>query len=191
MTAWLDFFANTFCSRFWPRCFTDELPFGMILEESEGDYLKDLLEHAMITAASAHIGQLDKGGQPYILHPIRVMLQCGSTEERAAALLHDVLEDTPLTAAELAAEGFPREVLEAVVCLTRVRDEDYAVYIERVCGNRLAAAVKLADLTDNMDLNRLPGLTQRDFQRLERYIRAKRRVEQALEEWDERGDKHG
>ena len=111
-----------------------------------------------------------------------------------AALLHDVLEDTPLTAAELAAEGFPREVLEAVVCLTRVRDEDYAVYIERVCGNRLAAAVKLADLTDltdNMDLNRLPGLTQRDFQRLERYIRAKRRVEQALEEWDERGDKHG
>ncbi len=189
MTAWLDFFANTFCSRFWLRCFTDELPFGMILEESEGDYLKDLLEHAMITAASAHMGQLDKGGQPYILHPIRVMLQCGSTEERAAALLHDVLEDTPLTAAELAAEGFPREVLEAVVCLTRVRD--YAVYIERVCGNRLAAAVKLADLTDNMDLNRLPGLTQRDFQRLERYIRAKRRVEQALEEWDERGDKHG
>ena len=183
MTAWLDFFANTFCSRFWPRCFTDELPFGMILEESEGDYLKDLLEHAMITAAGAHMGQLDKGGQPYILHPIRVMLQCGSTEERAAALLHD--------AAELAAEGFPREVLEAVVCLTRVRDEDYAVYIERVCGNRLAAAVKLADLTDNMDLNRLPGLTQRDFQRLERYIRAKRRVEQALEEWDERGDKHG
>ncbi|MCI8867418.1 MAG: GTP pyrophosphokinase [Anaerotignum sp.] len=163
----------------------------MILEESEGDYLKDLLEHAMITAASAHMGQLDKGGQPYILHPIRVMLQCGSMEERAAALLHDVLEDTPLTAAELAAEGFPREVLEAVVCLTRVRDEDYAVYIERVCGNRLAAAVKLADLTDNMDLNRLPGLTQRDFQRLERYIRAKRRVEQALEEWDERGDKHG
>lgn len=191
MTAWLDFFANTFCSRFWLRCFTDELPFGMILEESEGDYLKDLLEHAMITAVSAHMGQLDKGGQPYILHPIRVMLQCGSMEERAAALLHDVLEDTPLTAAELAAEGFPREVLEAVVCLTRVRDEDYAVYIERVCGNRLAAAVKLADLTDNMDLNRLPGLTQRDFQRLERYIRAKRRVEQALEEWDERGDKHG
>ena len=91
MTAWLDFFANTFCSRFWLRCFTDELPFGMILEESEGDYLKDLLEHAMITAASAHMGQLDKGGQPYILHPIRVMLQCGSMEERAAALLHDVL----------------------------------------------------------------------------------------------------
>ena len=56
------------------------------------------------------MGQLDKGGQPYILHPIRVMLQCGSMEERAAALLHDVLEDTPLTAAELAAEGFPREI---------------------------------------------------------------------------------
>lgn len=153
--------------------------------------MKDLLEHAMITAAGAHMGQVDKGGQPYILHPVRVMLQCGSLEEKAVALLHDVLEDTPLTAADLAGAGFPGEIVEAVVCLTKSRGEEYAAYIERVCKNRLAAAVKLADLTDNMDLNRLPGLAQKDFQRLERYIRAKRRIEQALEEWSGKGERHG
>lgn len=153
--------------------------------------MKDLLEHAMITAAGAHMGQTDKGGQPYILHPVRVMLQCGSLEEKAVALLHDVLEDTALTAADLAGIGFPPEIVEAVVCLTKRRDEEYAAYIERVCKNRLASAVKLADLTDNMDLNRLPGLKQRDFQRLERYVRAKRRIEQAFEEWDRKGERHG
>lgn len=150
--------------------------------------MKDMLEKAIIVAAEAHMGQLDKGGQPYILHPIRVMLQCGSTAERTAAMLHDVLEDTPLGIAELAAAGFPAEILEAVACLTRGGDEDYAAYIERVCGNRLAARVKLADLADNMDLNRLPGLTERDFKRLERYIRAKQRIEQTFCEWEGKGE---
>lgn len=152
--------------------------------------MENMLEKAIITAAKAHMGQEDKGGHPYILHPIRVMLGCESMEEKTVAILHDVLEDTLLTAEDLAREGFPPEIVEAVVCLTREEGGDYAIYIEKVCRNRLAAGVKLADLADNMDLNRLPGLTQRDFQRLERYIRAKRRVEQALAEWEKDGGRY-
>lgn len=153
--------------------------------------MKDMLENAIIAAANAHKGQRDKGGQPYILHPIRVMLGCGGLEEKTAAMLHDVLEDTALTASGLTEAGFPPEVVEAVVCLTRGEGEEYDAYIERVCGNRIAARVKLADLTDNMDLNRLPEPTERDFRRLERYVRAKRRVAQALEEWDKKGAAYG
>ena len=134
----------------------------------------------MILAAKGHMGQLDKGGHPYILHPTRVMLQCRTTEEKTVAMLHDLLEDTTYTAEDLKQEGFTEEVIAAVVCLTKTEGEDYTVYVERICQNPLAARVKLADLTDNMDLNRLPGLTPKDFQRLEKYLRAKIRIEQAL-----------
>lgn len=144
-----------------------------------------MLERAIMLAAKGHEGQLDKGGQPYVLHPIRVMLHCDTIEEKTVAMLHDLLEDTDVTEAELRREGFPAEIVEAVLCLTKTEGEDYMLYIERICQNRLAARVKLADLWDNMDLNRLPGLTQKDFQRLEKYIRAKSRVEQALQQWQE------
>ena len=141
-----------------------------------------MLEKAMILAARGHMGQLDKGGHPYILHPVRVMLGCRTIEEKTVAMLHDLLEDTDITADDMREEGFPEEIVAAVCCLTRTEEEDYTEYIERICQNKLAARVKLADLMDNMDLNRLPGLTPKDFQRLEKYLRAKIRVEQALEE---------
>lgn len=141
-----------------------------------------MLEKAMILAAKGHMGQLDKGGHPYILHPIRVMLQCKTIEEKTVAMLHDLLEDTEYTEDDLREEGFPEEVVAAVVCLTKTEGEEYTDYVERICKDKLAARVKLADLMDNMDLNRLPGLTPKDFQRLEKYLRAKIRVEQALEE---------
>lgn len=141
-----------------------------------------MLEKAMILAAKGHMGQLDKGGHPYILHPVRVMLQCRTMEEKTVAMLHDLLEDTEYTEADLRKEGFSEEVIAAVVCLTKTAGEAYTDYVERICRNKLAARVKLADLMDNMDLNRLPGLTPKDFQRLEKYLRAKIRVEQALEE---------
>ena len=136
----------------------------------------------MILAAKGHMGQVDKGGHPYILHPTRVMLSCKTVEEKTVAMLHDLLEDTAYTEDDLWEEGFSAEVIEAVVCLTKTEDEEYADYVERVCQNKLAARVKLADLKDNMDLNRLPGLTPKDFQRLEKYFRTKIRIEQALEE---------
>ena len=132
-----------------------------------------MLEKAMILAAKGHMGQLDKGGHPYILHPVRVMLHCRTLEEKTVAMLHDVLEDTDITEEMLREEGFTERVVETVVCLTKGEGEDYMDYIGRVAKNPLAIQVKLADLEDNMDLNRLPGLTQKDFKRLERYLRAK------------------
>ncbi len=132
-----------------------------------------MLEKAMILAAKAHMGQLDKGGHPYILHPVRVMLGCKNLDEKVVAMLHDTLEDCDLTADDLLREGFPKYIVDAVVCLTRNESDDYMQHIQEVAKNPLATVVKLSDLADNMDLNRLPGLTPKDFQRLERYLRAK------------------
>ncbi|WP_304507058.1 GTP pyrophosphokinase [Anaerotignum sp.] len=131
-----------------------------------------MLEKAIILAAKAHTGQLDKGGNPYILHPIRVMLGCKTLDEKIVAVLHDTLENSGLTAEDLIKEGFSETIVDAVVCLTREIGGDYMEYIQKVSKNPLATAVKLSDLADNMDLKRLPGLTPRDFQRLERYLRA-------------------
>lgn len=141
-----------------------------------------MLEKAMILAANAHMGQLDKGGNPYILHPVRVMLGCKNLDEKIVAMLHDTLEDSDLTANDLLNEGFPKNMVDAVVCLTRDKNQDYLEHIKIVATNPLATAVKLSDLADNMDLNRLPGLTQKDFQRLERYLRAKLILEAAQQD---------
>lgn len=138
-----------------------------------------MLEKAMILAATAHMGQLDKGGNPYILHPVRVMLRCNTLEEKIVAMLHDTLEDSDLNADDLVKEGFSKEIVDAVVTLTRKTEENYMEHIQKVSKNPLATAVKLSDLADNMDLNRLPGLTPKDFQRLERYLRAKLILEEA------------
>ncbi len=140
-----------------------------------------MLEKAIILAANAHMGQLDKGGHPYILHPMRVMLSCKTLEQKIVAILHDTLEDSELTADDLLKEGFSKTIVDAVVCLTRKIGEDYMDYIQEIAKNPLASAVKLSDLADNMDLKRLPGLTPRDFQRLERYLRAQLILENAQE----------
>lgn len=141
-----------------------------------------MFEKALILATKAHMGQLDKGGYPYILHPIRVMLGCNHMNEKTVAILHDTLEDSTLTAQDLLDEGFSPLIVEAVVCLTRDKNEDYLEHIHKVAKNPLATAVKLSDLADNMDLSRLPGLTPKDFQRLERYLRAKLILETAQKE---------
>ncbi|WP_405725219.1 GTP pyrophosphokinase [Anaerotignum sp.] len=139
-----------------------------------------MLEKAAKLAEKAHQGQVDKGGQPYILHPGRVMEQCETETEKIVALLHDVMEDTPYTLEDLRQEGFSEEVLEALLCLTHRKGESYTAYIGRVCENPLAARVKYADLQDNMDLRRIPEPTERDFARLEKYKGAKLRIEKAL-----------
>ena len=139
-----------------------------------------MLEKAAKLAEKAHQGQVDKGGQPYILHPRRVMEQCETETEKIVAILHDVMEDTPYTLEDLRQEGFSEEVLEALLCLTHRGGESYMAYIGRVCENPLAARVKYADLQDNMDLRRIPEPTERDFARLEKYKGAKVRIEKAL-----------
>ena len=137
-----------------------------------------MLEKAIILAAKGHMGQLDKGGQPYILHPLRVMLKCETLEEKTVAILHDLLEDTPYTAEDLKKEGFSVRVMEAVSCLTRGEGEDYMAYIRRVCQNPLAAKVKRADLMDNMDISRISNPTEKDQQRLQKYEAALQKIEE-------------
>ncbi|ATB36548.1 guanosine-3',5'-bis(diphosphate) 3'-pyrophosphohydrolase [Cystobacter fuscus] len=127
------------------------------------------LEDALELAVRAHRGQRDKAGQPYILHPLRVMARLDTETERMVALLHDVVEDTPYTLERLRELGYSEEVLGALERLTKAEGEDYAAFIERVRPHPLARRVKLADLEDNMDVRRLPAVTAKDAERLARY----------------------
>lgn len=140
------------------------------------------LEQAIIIAAAAHKGALDKGGAPYILHPLRVMAAVNTLDEKIVAVLHDVVEDSKdWTFDKLLAEGFSSQVVDALRCVTKTsKDEDYEAFIERALGNAIATQVKLADLRDNSDLSRLPQLNQDDLQRLAKYHRAIRRIQAAL-----------
>lgn len=131
------------------------------------------LERAIEIAARLHAGQADKGGAPYILHPLRVMFRVASAEARAVAVLHDVIEDCGVTAADLRAEGFSAEIVESVVTLTRKDGESYDEFITRVARNPLAREVKIADLTENMDLSRLGREpNEKDRQRVAKYERS-------------------
>ncbi|MGE0228313.1 MAG: HD domain-containing protein [Dehalococcoidia bacterium] len=134
------------------------------------------LDTALAIAVEAHRGQVDKAGQPYILHPLRVMARVSTPEERLVAVLHDVVEDSPTTFDDLRAAGFDEAVVRAVDFLTRREDETYEAFIERVDGDALARRVKLADLEDNMTLTRLRELDDRAVERLGRYMRAYRRL---------------
>lgn len=139
-----------------------------------------LLGKAIAIAAVAHQDQLDKANAPYILHPLRMMLR-GQTElEQIVAVLHDVVEDSDWTLAQLAAEGFPDDVVAALDCLTRRAEESYDEFIDRVLTNPLATCVKQYDLEDNMTLTRMTVLSDRDMERLQRYHRAHQRVIQAV-----------
>ncbi|MCD8037357.1 MAG: HD domain-containing protein [Clostridiales bacterium] len=138
-----------------------------------------LINKAIELAAKAHDGQLDKAGKPYIFHPLRVMLNVSGGEyEQCAAVLHDVLEDTDTTAGNLEAEGFPKEIIEAVCLLTRIEGGDYMEYVRRLKSNPIAKAVKLSDLADNMDMSRIKNPTARDFERLEKYKKARAILEE-------------
>jgi (p)ppGpp synthase/HD superfamily hydrolase len=130
------------------------------------------LERAIEIAARAHSGQRDKAGAPYILHPLRVMLRAATDAERIAAVLHDVVEDSDWTFDQLRAEGFAPEVVEAVDALTRRPGETYEEFVLRAGAHPLARRVKLADLADNSDPNRITSPTEQDLARLERYRRA-------------------
>ena len=129
------------------------------------------LAHAIALAAQAHETQTDKAGAPYILHPLRLMFKMSSETEMAAAVFHDVVEDTDWTLEGLRAEGYAEDVLAAVDALTHRDGEDYETYLARVSANPTARKVKLADLEDNMDVRRLSVLTDKDITRLQKYHR--------------------
>ena len=132
-------------------------------------YPMSTLERALEIAAEAHAGQQDKAGQPYILHPIRVMLTVKTMDERMAALLHDTVEDTSITLDDLASAGFSSDVVNAVQALTKSEGESRIDAAKRAVQNIIARQVKLADVADNMDMRRIPNPTTEDYARLEQY----------------------
>ena len=132
------------------------------------------LERALAIAASAHAGQTDKAGEPYILHPIRLMLAVATDDERIAALLHDVVEDTDWSLEQLADEGFSATVLDAVDALTKRPGETRLDAARRAAALPVARVVKLADNADNMDLKRIPNPSDKDFARMKEYVAVRR-----------------
>ena len=134
------------------------------------------LEQAIELAVKHHKGQYDKGGKPYILHPLRLMMSVDTDDEKIVAVMHDLVEDTHITIAYLRTAGFSEKVLSALDCVTNRENEDYESFIERIAQNPLATKVKLADLEDNMDLSRIPEPSKKDYKRIEKYKRAKTRL---------------
>lgn len=137
-----------------------------------------LVENALQIALEAHAGQTDKAGAPYVLHPIRLMLRMKSETMQAAAVLHDVLEDSSFTRSDLRNREIPKEVIGLVDCLTKQDDEDtgddegYERFINRIAGNPTAARIKMADIEDNLDVLRISELRRKDLDRIRRYHRA-------------------
>jgi (p)ppGpp synthase/HD superfamily hydrolase len=136
------------------------------------------LERAILIAAQAHLGQRDKAGAPYILHPLRMMMRMESEPAMIAAVLHDVVEDSEWTLEQLRGEGFSEDVLQAVDCLTSREGETYDEFIARVRASAIARRVKIADLEDNMNVKRIGEITPKDLARIEKYHRAWRALTQ-------------
>lgn len=144
-----------------------------------------MLNKAIKIAAKAHDGQVDKGGNPYILHPLRVMMNCESELAKICAVLHDVIEDTNITFDDLKAQGFSNEIVTVLDCLTKRVGEHYDDFIGRLLHNEIACRVKLADLIDNMDLTRIQNPSKEDEARIHKYKLAIDRISDVLPYADE------
>ena len=131
----------------------------------------ELLGKVLVLSTNAHAGQFDKGGKPYILHPLAVMALLNSDDEelQCIALLHDVIEDTKTTWKELEEIGCTPRIIEAVKALTKMPGQSYDEYKEGVFENKDAMLVKMADLRHNTDIRRLKGVSQKDIDRLAKY----------------------
>lgn len=129
----------------------------------------NLIEKSLQIALRAYSGKTDKAGREYILHPLRVMAKMHTEFEMSAALLHDVIEDSEITAEQLLAEGIPAEVVEAVQFLSKNEGEEYQDFVIRAKKNKLAAKVKIADIEDNIDVLRLQSLDDYDLARIKKY----------------------
>lgn len=135
--------------------------------------MSQLLNTAILVAYTAHHGQTDKMGVPYIHHPGTVASFLEDDTDKIIAMLHDVMEDTFLTEEDLR-PVFGDEIVDILKLLTREKDEDYFAYIARVNTSERAKRVKLADLKHNSDMTRIPNPTQKDYDRLEKYKKAAR-----------------
>lgn len=132
----------------------------------------ELYDLAFQIATKAHEGQKDKSGNEYITHPIRVAKHCKGIRAKIVALLHDTLEDTKVTVEYLRGQGFPDEIIEGVLSVTKREGESYDEFVRRAAENPLGKEVKKADLEDNMDIRRLKEITETDVKRLRKYLKA-------------------
>ena len=145
------------------------------------------LEKAIKIAVEAHTGQLDKGGNPYILHPLRVMLSLNSEEERIVGVLHDVVEDCEgWTWERLKDQGYSDEIIAALKSVSKTPEEEaeyralpedkkldhYLEFIQRAKANKIGQNVKAADIRDNLDISRIDDINESDINRLNRYKKA-------------------
>ena len=133
----------------------------------------ELYDRALQIAIRAHKGQKDKADRDYVMHPIRVAERCKDPRAKIVALLHDTIEDTSVTPSYLRSEGFPEEIINAVLSVTkRSENEDYDDFVRRAAENEIGREVKIADLEDNMDIRRLKEISDYDADRLRKYLRA-------------------
>lgn len=130
-----------------------------------------MLDKMLVIATNAHSGQFDKGGSPYILHPLKVMHYLKSEDEEllCIALGHDVIEDTKVTYKELIDAGMTDRIIEGIRALTKQRGQTFEEYKETIFANRDAMRVKMSDLRHNTDIRRLKGITPKDIARIEKY----------------------
>lgn len=135
-------------------------------------FFSKLTKKALFISFNAHKNQFDKSGMPYVYHPYRVAEQMDDEYATCVALLHDVVEDTETTLSDLEQIGFPQEVLTAIALLTHDDDTPYFAYIQNIKANPLAKKVKLADLHDNSNCDRLEHVGSSDLKRLEKYREA-------------------
>lgn len=131
----------------------------------------EMLSKMISLATERHAGQFDKGGRPYILHPLTVMhrLRTDDEELQCIAVGHDLLEDTVTTSRELCDLGFNARVVNAIITLTRLPETPYETYKRAVKFNPDAVRVKIEDLRHNSDIRRLKGVTEKDVARMVRY----------------------
>lgn len=131
----------------------------------------ELLNMMLVFAATKHSGQYDKGGAPYILHPLKVMYYLKSDDEelQCIALGHDIVEDCGVTFQELLDMGFTQRIVDGIRGMTKVPGETPDEYLIRVKSNPDTIRVKMADLRHNSDIRRLKGVGPKDVARIEKY----------------------
>ncbi len=138
----------------------------------------ELTKKALKLCFEAHKTQYDKSGMPYVFHPFHLAEQMTTEETTVVALLHDLVEDTNYTIADLTEMGFPKAITDAISLMTHAADVDYFEYVAAIRENPIAKAVKIADLTHNSDLSRLDVVNEKALKRREKYQKALKMLEE-------------
>lgn len=131
-----------------------------------------LTKKALRVCFDAHRDQVDKTGLPYVFHPFHLAEQMDDEISTVCALLHDVVEDTPITFEDLLGMGFNENIIEVLKLLTHEEGVPYMDYVRKISTNSVAKKVKIADLKHNSDVTRLEVLNEYDLTRNEKYSKA-------------------